>query len=60
MAITCKTSIMHRPETQAAFCLVPTKKLFQPSWQAHAAEIQYLLIDNEDFLHCDWLTYDTA
>ena len=20
----------------------------------------YVLIDSEDFLHCDWLTYDTA
>ena len=25
-----------------------------------ARELLYVLIDSRDFLHCDWLTYDTA
>ena len=29
------------------------------STRGKAREV-YVLIDSEDFLHCDWLTYDTA
>ena len=28
------------------------------TWEGE--KILYVLINSEDFLHCDWLTYDTA